>query len=484
MADPKQLPYRIEDLEEQLNTKPSHPPNAKQGFVKPPPTATTELQAHEKPPLDSLINSYDFESVASRTLSQKTWAFYSSAATDEITRDANKSSFDRIWWRPRVLRDVSGVDTRSRILGNEVQLPLFVSPAAMARLVHPEGEKAIAAACGNKGVAQTASLTPTRRGGGTPQKEGGTPRGGRGGTPRSVHSVTNLHLQLRGEWASGQDISTNASYPVTDILPNAPANHPFFFQLYVNRDRQASERMLASLPKGIKAIFVTVDAPVPGKREADERVRADEALSAPMTGARAVNDKKGGGLGRIMGSYIDASLTWDDLRWLRSVTDLPIVLKGVQGAADARLAAQAGVQGIILSNHGGRSLDTAPPSILILLELQKCAPEVFEKLEVYVDSGIRRGTDILKCLCLGATAVGMGRHFLYALNYGREGVEHFIDVMRDELETSMKLIGITDLSQVHPGLVNTLEVDHLIPSTLDHPYAKWSKSRGFPKARL
>lgn len=232
---------------------------------------------------------------------------------------------------------------------------------------------------------------------------------------------------IAGGLTDALQISTNASYPVDQILPNAPAGHPFFFQLYVNRDRRASERLLASLPKGIKAIFVTVDAPVPGKREADERVRADESLSAPMTGAKALNDKKGGGLGRIMGSYIDASLSWEDLRWLRSVTDLPIVLKGIQGAADARLAAEAGVQGIVLSNHGGRSLDTSPPAVLILLELQKCAPEVFDKLEVYVDGGIRRGTDILKCLCLGATAVGMARHFLYALNYGRDGVEHFID---------------------------------------------------------
>lgn len=182
MADPKQLPYRIEDLEAQLNTKPSHPPGARQGFVKPPPTATTELEAHEKPPLETLLNAYDFESVASRTLAQKTWAFYSSAATDEITRDANKSSFDRIWWRPRVLRDVASVDTRTRILGSEVQVPLFVSPAAMARLVHPEGEKAIAAACGNKGVAQTVS--PDMRG-----KE----------DPCSVQLLTkSFHPQLRG----------------------------------------------------------------------------------------------------------------------------------------------------------------------------------------------------------------------------------------------------------------------------------------------
>lgn len=163
MADPKQLPYRIEDLEAQLTTKPSHPPDAKQGFVKPPPSATTELQSHEKPPLDTLLNSYDFEAVASRTLAQKTWAFYSSAATDEITRDANKSNLDRIWWRPRVLKDVSSVSTKTRILGCDVQVPLFVSPAAMARLVHPGGEKAMAAGCGSRGVAQTVRWTHAPR---------------------------------------------------------------------------------------------------------------------------------------------------------------------------------------------------------------------------------------------------------------------------------------------------------------------------------
>lgn len=161
------------------------------------------------------------------------------------------------------------------------------------------------------------------------------------------------------------------------------------------------------------------------------------------------------------------------------------------------------------SNHGGRNLDTSPPSILVLLELQRCCPEVFDQLEVFVDGGIRRGTDILKALCLGATAVSIGRSFLYALNYGEEGVEHLIDsesssslflaltpsypilsqfqrsarskltpwpVMRDEIETAMRLLGLTDLSQVHPGLVNTLGVDHLVPSTPDHPYAKWSRT--------
>lgn len=136
-------------------------------------------------------------------------------------------------------------------------------------------------------------------------------------------------------------------------------NHPFFFQLYVNKDRSKSEALIRQVQKlGVKAIFVTVDAPVAGKREADERVKADEFLGTPTSGAKATNDKKGGGLGRIMGSYIDAKLNWSDLAWLRGVTGLPIVLKGVQGAEDARKAVKLGVQGLLLSNHGGRSLDT------------------------------------------------------------------------------------------------------------------------------
>lgn len=223
-------------------------------------------------------------------------------------------------------------------------------------------------------------------------------------------------------------VSTQASYPIEEIVASAPS-HPFFFQLYVNKDRSKTEALLAQIRRlpNIPAILVTVDAPVAGKREADERVRADTSIHSSMSGAQASNDKVGGGLGRIMGSYIDASLSWDDLSWLRRHWHGKIVLKGVQGAADAKQAIEAGVQGIVLSNHGGRSLDTSPPAILILLELQRCCPEVFDRLEVYVDGGVRRGTDILKALCLGATAVGIGRSFLYALNYGQEGVEHLVD---------------------------------------------------------
>ncbi|KAH8892129.1 hypothetical protein GQ53DRAFT_863875 [Thozetella sp. PMI_491] len=368
-----------------------------------------------RPPLTTLKNSYDFEEVASRMLSKKAWAFYSSAATDLITKDGNKTMFDRIWIRPRILRDVKTVDTKTSMLGCSVELPLFISPAAMAKMAHPEGELAMAKACGKYGVAQC--------------------------------------------------ISTNASFPMSEITACAP-NIPFFFQIYINKDRAASEKLLKQAEScGIKGIMVTVDAPVTGKREADERVKADEAALAPvpMSGAAATNDAKGGGLGRTMGGYIDATLNWNDLKWLRKATKLPVILKGVQTAEDAIMAAEHGLDGIFVSNHGGRSLDTSTPAILVLLELQRRCPFVFDRLEVYMDGGIRRGTDIFKALCLGAKAVGMGRHFLYAANYGQEGVEHLFEIMKDELETTMRMVGVTSLSQLHPGLLNTLDVDYLLP---------------------
>ncbi|KAH0543847.1 hypothetical protein FGG08_001886 [Glutinoglossum americanum] len=377
-----------------------------------------------KPPLATIINTYDFEEVASKTVSKKTWAFYSSAATDLITRDLNKASYDRIFFRPRVLRNVTKVDTQTTMLGQKMSLPLFVAPAAMAKMIHPEGEKALARGVTNQGIIQC--------------------------------------------------VSNNASFPLGEIISSAPQNHPFFFQLYVNKDRKKSEKLMKDITAldGIKAIFVTVDAPAAGKREADEKVAADESLTTPMGGSKARNDRKGGGLGRTMGQYVDPSLTWNDIPWLRSITSLPIGLKGIQTAADAKIAMEYGIDAIMLSNHGGRSLDTSPPAIFILLELHKTYPEVFTAMEIYIDGGIRRGTDILKALCLGAKAVGLGRPFLYALNYGHEGVEHLVEILRDELETSMRMVGITNLAQAHPGLVNTLGVDHLIPGGEGHQYAK------------
>lgn len=173
-------------------------------------------------------------------------------------------------------------------------------------------------------------------------------------------------------------------------------------------------------------MFLTVDAAGRGKRESDERLKVDEVIVNPVTGQRIVADKKGGGLTRMMGSYIDQGMTWKDIAWIRSVTKMPIVLKGITSAEDARIAMEHNVDGIMLSNHGGRNLDFSPPSILLLLEMHKNCPEVFDSLEVYVDGGFRRGGDIIKALCLGARAVGIGRTFLYSLHYGTEGAEHLV----------------------------------------------------------
>jgi L-lactate dehydrogenase (cytochrome) len=348
-------------------------------WLKEPPQQNPKVVLeHEKPDLTTIISAHDFEVVASKTASKKTWAFYSSAANDLITRDANKSSFDRIFFRPRVLRNVRNVTTKSRILGGDISMPLFVSPSAMAKLIHPDGELAIARACESKGLMQ--------------------------------------------------GVSNNASFPLKEITAAGPGAS-YFFQLYVNWDREKSAVLLreCSANPQVKAVFITVDAAWPGKREADERLRADESISVPMSSSTAHNDNKGGGLGRVMSGYIDPGVTWEDVAWARKHTHLPLVLKGVMSADDAMMAMEAGLDGIMLSNHGGRNLDTSPPSIVTLLELHKRCPEIFDKMEIFVDSGIRRGTDILKAVCLGATAVGMGRSVLFAANYGQEGVEHLFD---------------------------------------------------------
>ncbi|KAL8831179.1 MAG: hypothetical protein Q9170_005407 [Blastenia crenularia] len=414
-------------------------------WAKPPPQSNPKAQLkNEKPALSTLISTHDFEHVAEKTLAPKTWAFYSSAATDLVTHKANQSFFDRIWFRPRVLRDVRVRDTRGWVMGREVDMPMIVSPAALARLVHPEGEKAISRGCEAKGIMQC--------------------------------------------------VSTNASFSITEIASSLPPSSsttppPLIFQLYVNKNRAHSAQLLQTVwDLGIRTIFLTVDSPIAGKREADERVRMDESQAAPMGQGTPVNDKKGGGLGRITGSFIDEGVCWQDLSpdgWLRRVWKGAVVVKGIMSASDAKRCVEYGVQGVVLSNHGGRNLDTSPPAILILLDIQRNAPQVFDQLEVYLDGGIRRGTDILKAICLGATAVCLGRPFLYGLNYGQEGVEYLVDLLKDELSVAMALVGITHLSQAHPGLVNTGDLDHLVPVVGEdrHPYAR-KRGKGWRRAKL
>ncbi|KAF4448389.1 L-lactate dehydrogenase (cytochrome) [Fusarium austroafricanum] len=368
------------------------------------------------PPLDAILSAPDFEKAAQDALSAKTWAFYSSAATDLVTLRKNKELVRRVMIRPRILRNVSEVNYKTNILGFDSKAPFFISPAAMARLAHPQGELALSRAAANEGIIQC--------------------------------------------------ISSNASFSLKSIVKAAPPTQPFFFQLYVNSNHEKTVELLKTVSGlGIKAIFVTVDAPVPGKREADERAAQEQTVKSAISGGESSKDKKGSGFGRLMAQYIDKSLSWDDLGWIREASGgLPIVLKGVQTAEDVIKATEYGCEGVLLSNHGGRSLDGAQASILVLLELRKNCPWIFDQLEVYIDGGFERGSDILKAIALGATAVGIGRPFLYSLIHGQDGAEHLCHILKDELETSMRLCGITSLSEAKPSLVNTLDVDHLVVS--------------------
>jgi L-lactate dehydrogenase (cytochrome) len=346
--------------------------------------SSQRVKEGEKPPLEAIINLYDFEEASQRSLSAKSWAFYTAAANDSFTKEANIDWYKKIWFRPRVLMGVKDVDCSATILGDKFALPVFSSPAALAKLSHPDGELAMA----------------------------------------------------RGAVAKGTTICAchNASYSFQEIRDVMPPDYPVFYQLYFNKDRTATEKLVKDVAKlKPKCIMVTVDLPVVGKREADERVKIDAAQTAGKladvsAGAGTpTKDKKGSGLARSTGSFIDSNLKWADIALLKNLVDIPIFVKGIQCATDARKALEIGCAGIYISNHGGRAVDTAQPSILTLMEINANCPEVLEQMEVFIDGGIRRGTDVLKAICLGASGVCLGRPFLYAVGYGQEGMEHAID---------------------------------------------------------
>lgn len=301
--------------------------------TKPAATVARTLEAaaadNTIPPLETIISAPDFESAASRGMTHKTWAFYSSAATDLVTHRKNKELVRRIMLRPRILRNVLNVNYETSILGLKSSAPFFVSPAAMARLVHPDGELALSRAAANEGIIQCV---------------------------RALHFDTGLRRIT--PLTTFLQISSNASYTLRSIVNAAPPSQPFFFQLYINSERHKTIEILRNARElGIKAIFVTVDAPVPGKREADEKAAQAGTVRSAISGGESSKDKKGSGLGRLMAQYIDKSLHWDDLAWIREASGVPIVLKGVQTAEDVRTAVEYGVDAVLLSNHGGRSLD-------------------------------------------------------------------------------------------------------------------------------
>ncbi|RFU28785.1 hypothetical protein B7463_g7543, partial [Scytalidium lignicola] len=328
----------------------------------------------------------DFEFVATKLLTRKAWAYYFSASDDMISKSINNSVYRSILLRPRVFVNCVACDTSTSLFGQKVGTPLYASPTAMARLAHSDGEWGIA-----QGISRFGAV---------------------------------------------QIVSNNASMTPEQVVRDAPKGQVFGWQLYVQNNLQKSEAMLERISrpemrKYYKFLVLTLDAPWPGKRELDERMQFEGGFSIKAGDDVQSPPVAKGGIGQQLFAGTAADLTWETtLPWLVEKTDLPIVLKGVQTYEDALLAARHAdkVRVIILSNHGGRGVDTAPPAVHTLLEIRKYCPEVFEKIDIWVDGGIKRGTDIVKALCLGAKGVGIGRLPLWGLAAGgKRGVERVFE---------------------------------------------------------
>lgn len=359
----------------------------------------------EMPLLEQCYNLLDFEAVARRVMKKTAWGYYSSAADDEITLRENHSAFHRIWFRPRILVDVEKVDFSTTMLGTPVSIPFYVTATALGKLGHVEGEVVLT---------------------------------------RAAHKHRVIQM-----------IPTLASCAFDDIVDAAGPGQVQWLQLYVNKDRAITQRIVQHAEKrGCKGLFITVDAPQLGRREKDMRTKFTEQGSNVQSGQATDTSQ---GAARAISSFIDPSLSWKDIPWFQSITKMPIVLKGVQRVEDVLKAIEAGVQGVVLSNHGGRQLEFSRSAVEVLAETVPVLRELGleGKIELYVDGGIRRATDILKALCLGARGVGIGRPFLYAMSaYGQDGVDRAMQLLKDEMEMGMRLIGATSVAELNASMVD------------------------------
>jgi 4-hydroxymandelate oxidase len=353
-----------------------------------------------------ILNLRDLEACAREKLPRIAYDYYASGAWDEVTLRENCAAFERIQVHYRVLVDVSRRDLSVELFGQKLAMPILIAPTAFHCLAHPDGELATVAAAGAAGTAMV------------------------------VSSLSNTLIETIASAATG----------------------PVWFQLYINKDRGFTRELIARAEKsGYRALMVTVDTPEWGRRERDVRngFHLPPGLSAvnllPSNERGEVIGQHGAGMGQAFTWMLDASTSWKDVEWICSVTRLPILLKGICRPEDARLALQHGARGIVVSNHGGRQMDTAPATIEVLPAI---ADAVGGKMQILMDGGVRRGLDVLKALALGATAVQVGRPVLWGLAAGgQEGVTNALNILRQELDLAMALSGCPDLSGISRDLV-------------------------------
>lgn len=344
----------------------------------------------------------ELERQARQQLSQAAYDYFAGGADDELTLADNVAAWQRLRLRPRILRDVSKVSTEMTVLGTPVSFPALVAPTAYQRLADDDGERATA-----QGAAAAGTIMV---------------------------------------------VSTLSTVSLEDIAAAAP-EAVRWFQLYMHQDRGwTAEVVTRAVAAGYRALVFTVDVPVLGLRRRDERNRF--RLPPGMVAANVGEpppEVPGSTLMAYAQNELDPGITFADIEWLRGLCGLPILVKGVLRADDARLCVDAGAGGIVVSNHGGRQLDTAIATAVALPEIVEA---VGDDVEVLVDGGIRRGTDIVKALALGARAVLVGRPMLWALASGGScGVRSVLEALRDEFARALALCGTPTVEQVGADLL-------------------------------
>lgn len=354
------------------------------------------------------VNLFEYEALAREKLPQMFYDYIAGGANDEITLRENRVAFDRLWLRPRILVDVETIDLSTTILGIPVSFPVLLAPTAAHRLAHPNGELATAQAAHAAGTVCT--------------------------------------------------LGTLSNYTASEV--RALTDGPVFFQLYAYKDQALNQHMLdQAVAGGAKALILTVDTAYVGRRERDLRNQLSfppEAAAAHLRGVTlpSLPDKDRTGAANMFRAddLRTRSITWKDLDSYRAMAKgLPLILKGILTAEDALLAVQHGVDAIIVSNHGGRQLDTCIPTIEALPEI---AEAVAGRIPILLDGGIRRGTDVIKALALGASAVMVGRPVSWGLAVnGAAGVQHVLELLRDEFALAMALCGKTKISELDRSLV-------------------------------
>ncbi len=352
------------------------------------------------------LNLHETERLARDRLPIEVFEYYAGGSGDEVTLAGNRRAFERRHLLPRMLVDVSCRDLGVSLLGAQLAAPIVVAPMAFQRLAHPEGELATARAAGSVGMLMT--------------------------------------------------VSTFATCSLEEV--SAAATGPLWFQLYVHQDRGITADLVQRAEAaGYRALVLTVDVAEIGRRERDERNRfrlspdLRVANFTPRASGPLQADDEGSRLRAFIHGMRDASFSWRDLEWLSSLSRLPLVLKGILRADDARRAADHGAEALVVSNHGGRQLDTAIPS---LDALGSVAEAVGARLTVMMDGGVRRGTDIVKALALGAKAVMVGRPVLWGLALdGEAGAARVLSLLRDELDLAMALSGTPSLGDISSDLI-------------------------------